>query len=234
MADPFVSNNIKKVDPTLKDLLDLAKKDIFLSFNCHAIATIQEFDETDQTVSATINYKKSFTQGQPDGSIITVLKDYPILVDVPVVILSGGPWSLTFPIAQGDECLILFNDRDIDNWFQSGQVGALASGRLHSFSDGIALVGLRSLARSIADYDTTRAVLGHSSGTMVAVGETLIKIANASTSLGAILTQLRTDLSSLATNLQGNPTGEPAAAAAGVALATAATSLQTLITELLE
>ncbi|CAK9250669.1 unnamed protein product [Sphagnum jensenii] len=69
------------------------------------------------------------------------------------------------PIAQGDQCLILFNDRSIDNWFTSGQVQPLASSRLHSFSDGIALVGLNYLNNGVTkltNYDSTRAVLRNS------------------------------------------------------------------------
>lgn len=244
MSNPIPVNSRRKVEPSLKDLFDIASKDILLKLNCHAIAIIQSFDPENQTISGAVAYKKSFDERQADGTYKIVLKDYPPLIDVPVVIMSGGPWSLTFPINQGDECLILFNDRDLDNWFQSGQVGGVASGRLHSFSDGIALVGLRSTARSLPDYDTTRAVLGNSNGTMVGVGDSLIKIANATTSLNALLQELITDVNNLVTATAAitvtgvgtgiGTSGPPANAAAITAVATQLSTTASKIAGLLE
>lgn len=198
MADPQPYTSRKLVEPSLKDVLDLWKKDIMLSLNCHAIAKVQSFDPTKQTVSATIMYKKSFLQRDPNGNYVPVLRDYPILLDVPAIVLSGGSAHLTFPIAPGDECLILFNDRDIDNWFQSGQVGELSSTRLHSFSDGIALVGLNSLASLIQNYDSTRAVLRNGDA-MVGVSATQIKIANNITTLNTLLGDLIDAINNIAT-----------------------------------
>jgi hypothetical protein len=221
MSNPSIRQNRKITDPTLRDLLDLHKKDIMLSMNCHAIATVQSFDSSQQTITATINYKKSYLQMGTDGIYKTVLVDYPILLDVPIVILGGGPSQLTFPIEQGDQCLILFNDRDIDNWFQSGQVGPVASGRLHSFSDGIAIVGLRSLANSISGYDETRALLSHGE-TMVGVSATKVKIANQLYTLNGLLQDLLTQLEILTVvcAAPGNPSGPPVNAAAIAAIAT--------------
>lgn len=191
MADQEIPLSRKLADPTLKDLLDLHKKDILLSMNCHAIAKIQSFDATKQTVTATIMYKKTFFQRQSDATYTPVLVDYPLLVDVPVLVLGGGGFSVTFPIAEGDEALILFNDRDIDNWFQGSTNGAVASSRMHSFSDGIALVGMRSLANSISGYDTTRAVLrADTPGAYVGVSATKVKVANQTTTLNTLLGQL--------------------------------------------
>lgn len=80
------------------------------------------------------------------------------------------------PIAQGDECLVLFNDRALDTWFQSGVNAPLPSSRLHSFSDAIVLVGLRSQIRSIQNYDTQRVVLRNGAA-KVAIGDK-IEISN--------------------------------------------------------
>lgn len=49
--------------------------------------------------------------------------DLPILPDVPVVFPGGGGFALTFPVAAGDECLVVFASRCIDAWWQSGGVG---------------------------------------------------------------------------------------------------------------
>jgi hypothetical protein len=206
MADPTISLNRKITDPSMSDLLNMFKKEIMLSLNCHAIATVQSFDSSNQTVSATVNYKKSYYKLSTDGTYKMQLVDYPVLLDVPVLILGGGLAQITFPIQKGDECLILFNDRDLDNWFQSGQVAGVASGRLHSFSDGIAFVGLNSMPNVITDYDMTRAKFSYGS-TMVAVGESLVKIANQTTTLKTVINGLIDVIEGLTTvpTVPGNP-----------------------------
>lgn len=221
MSNPTIGFNQKVTEPTLSDLMNLLKKDILLSLNCHSIATITSFDKDVQTVQATVNYKKTFFQAGTDGVYAPVLKDYPILLDVPVVVLFGGPARLTFPIQAGDTCLILFNDRAIDNWFQSGQVGPVSSGRLHSFSDGIALVGIHSETSAIDDYDDTRAGIQWNE-TMVKVSEDKVKIANAVTTLNTLLQDLITQLEALTVicAAPGNPSSVPVNVAAFTAIAT--------------
>jgi len=200
-----ISLNTIPAEPTMSDLLNLLKREIFLDLNCHHLATIQSFDPSVQTVTATINYTKtSFVLNEgtgKQGSYKPVQSNYPLLVDVPVIVIGGGKGNITFPINQGDQCLVLFNDRNIDNWFQSGQVGPVASSRAHSFSDGIALVGLNSLNTSISGYDVSRAVFQNGT-TKIGLAEILILITNSNgKSLGTILGNLTQALSSLMTAL---------------------------------
>lgn len=68
----------------------------------------------------------------------------PVLSDVPVVFQRGGGCSLTFPVKEGDEALVIFSCRPIDAWFQSGGVQRPASARMHDLSDAFALVGATS------------------------------------------------------------------------------------------
>lgn len=184
-------DNRLQYDPNLADVISSSIKGAMLNFNCHHLATIQSFNPEHQTVTATINYSKSFLRPNAiTGVYSSVQVDYPLLVDVPVVIMQGGPCTLTFPIEAGDDCLILFNDRDIDAWFHSGQKGPLPTTKLHSFSDGIALVGLRHFKNSIVDYDMTRAVLQYEGGGFVGVGPTQVKIANETQTLKGVMNGL--------------------------------------------
>lgn len=220
MADQISPTSSKSTsNPELADLLNLLKKDILLGLNCHAIATIQSFDSSKQTVNASINYTKTFMKRQTDGTYKPVQINYPILVDCPAIVLGGGDASLTFPITQGDQCLILFNDRDIDNWVAGGRssvAGPVSTSRLHSLSDGIALVGLNL----ISGYDENRAVLQKGT-TKVGVGESLVLIANDMTTLNTVLAGL---CDVIATALDGIAPG------AG----TPVTAYKTVISELLE
>ncbi len=231
---PFVN---QPGEPQLKDVLDALKNNIFLTMNVHHVATIQAFNAANQTATATINYKKTFYQlNALTGVYSPVLVDYPVLMDCPVICVGGGAGALTFPIAKGDECIVLFNDRDFDNWFSGGTGTGTATTRLHSFADGIIVVGLRSRGNVLSNYDTTRAVLRNGTAE-VAVGgpnttpnPNLIKIANATGTLGSIL-------SSLISALAGQTT-IPAVIGAPLPLAPTVIDqlnlLQTQIQELLE
>ena len=186
-------------EPHLKDILDSHKKSIYLNLNCHHIASIQSFNPVLQTATATLNYPKTiFVRNDATGNYDAQNVSYPTMIDCPVICLGGGNGSLTFPIEQGDECLVLFNDRSLDNWFNGGSGSPLNSPRLHSFSDGIILVGLRSKANSLENYDSARVVLQNGT-TLVGVGASLIKIANAGTTLNTQLQNLITEIKSLVT-----------------------------------
>lgn len=82
----------------------------------------------------------------------------PVLINCPVLWQGGGGVTATFPIKANDECLVIFGQRCIDSWWQQGGIQNQAELRLHSISDGFALVGVRSLPRSFA-IDTANAQL---------------------------------------------------------------------------
>ena len=189
MSTPTLPLNSVPVTPSLYDLLTLWKKDVFLNLACHHIGTIQSFDASTQTATASINYTKTFYKfDATTRQNVPVQENYPPLT-CPVICLGGGDSALTFPIAQGDECLVLFNDRDLNNWFSGASGGPVATGRLHSISDGLIIVGVRSLANVVQNYDTTRAVL-RKGNAMVGVGDELIKIANELTTLKTVINGL--------------------------------------------
>lgn len=221
-------------------------KEIMLALACHHIGTIESFDETSQTASVTVNYKKTFFDYNPTNNIYAPrYENYPILAECPVICLGGGTGALTFPIKKGDECLVLFNDRDLDNWFTGGTGSPNATARLHSFSDGVVLVGVRSLAKALVSYDTQRAVLrnGAMGDTIVGVGDSLIKIANASTTLNTLLQSFVSKVEDLSTAIQsltvlcsapGSPSGPPVNIASFVAVSADLMTLGTQIGQLLE
>jgi hypothetical protein len=85
--------------------------------------------------------------------------ELPLLVDCPVQFPAGGGCTLTFPVKDGDECLVVFSSRCIDAWWQSGGIQVQPELRMHDLSDGFALLGFRSLPRVISGISTTAAQL---------------------------------------------------------------------------
>jgi len=64
--------------------------------------------------------------------------------DVPVHFPGGGGHIFTFPVKGGDECLIVFSERSIDNWHQHGGVQQPSDWRMHDINDAFVMVGTRS------------------------------------------------------------------------------------------
>ena len=80
--------------------------------------------------------------------------NYPILPDVPIIFPRAGGFALTFPVKVDDECLVVFADRCIDAWWQSGGVQKPMDERLHDLSDAFALFGVTSQPRRLPSVDS--------------------------------------------------------------------------------
>lgn len=135
--------------PDLSDVLKNLKTDIFNTLNCVNIGIIEGFDTSNQTANVRLALKR-VQEIKADGT--RVFQERPVLLQLPVVIMFGAASYITFPIAAGDECLVLFNDRQIDSWFTNGGVSTPDIARAHDVSDGFALVGVKSLQNSILSY----------------------------------------------------------------------------------
>ena len=116
---------------------------------------IQTFDP--ETVTCTIAPAIKGMATASNGSISSI--NYPLLVDVPVVFPRGGGCTLTFPIKKGDECLVIFADRAIDFWWQSGGTQEPVNERQHSLSDAFVIPGPQSQAQKISGISTSAAQL---------------------------------------------------------------------------
>lgn len=99
----------------------------------------------------------------PDGTAQAV--NLPVLVDVPIVWPRAGGFALTFPIAAGDEVLVVFASRCIDSWWQSGSVGVQAEVRMHDLSDGFAILAPTSQPKRFNGVSSTNVQLRDESGT---------------------------------------------------------------------
>ena len=92
------------------------KKEIFSSLHCALPGTVESFDAEKQTAVV-----------RPAGNALPLLYDVPVFMPIP------------FEVNPGDACLVIFADRDIDAWLTGGE--EKPSGRMHSLSDGFALIG---------------------------------------------------------------------------------------------
>lgn len=109
-------------------------------------AIVKSVDTATQTISAQIAIQRIV-----DGEN----QDISVLVGVPLVFPTVQGFSITMPIQSGDEVLIVFADRCIDGWIQSGGVAAQAVHRVHHISDGFAIIGVNSAPNVVSNYNAT-------------------------------------------------------------------------------
>ena len=137
--------------PDLDDLLAESRDTVFANMNCVQVGKIEKVNN-DQTVEIKIQFLRRL----PDGKTAK----YPLLVDCPYFVLQGGGAYIDMPIKKGDDCLVLFNDRNIDDWWDTGNVAVPADTRKHSISDGFALVGINRKDKAL-DPDGSKARFIH-------------------------------------------------------------------------
>ena len=69
----------------------------------------------------------------------------PIVNVIPV--FAGGDFELQFEIKTGDECLIIFSQRCIEQWNQTGGVAVMGKDNVLSMTDAYCIVGLKSVKK---------------------------------------------------------------------------------------
>jgi hypothetical protein len=123
-------------------------------------ASVVSVNLTAQTVSVQPTIQGSVAD--PAGNVRLV--NLPVLVDVPLVWPKAGGFALTFPVAAGDEVLVVFSCRCIDSWWQSGGIGAPAEARMHDLSDGFAILAPTSQPKKLANVSSTNVQLRNYAG----------------------------------------------------------------------
>lgn len=95
------------------------------------------------------------------------ITDYPLLVDLPLIWPGAGDGDLTFPDPTGSTCLVMFADRDIDKWFETGESYRPNSGRMHNLSDGFAILRPRSMKNPMFNYDPEATTLSKGNSKLI-------------------------------------------------------------------
>lgn len=137
-----------------------------------------------------------------NGNITAI--NLPLLVDVPIVFPSAGGFLVTFPMASGDEVLVVLASRCIDAWWQSGGIQRAIEARMHDLSDAFAIPGPKSQTNLPAgSISSTDLEIRNGAGTvylsLTSGGK--IGFTNATTSLKSVLTDLESALSAFMTTL---------------------------------
>lgn len=137
----MINNKAREISATPFSDTQAQINNALLSINKMQPAIIMSYDAETRTVTAQVAIQREFVDENGDIQSINI----PPCVDVPVVFPSGGGYEITFPVKEGDECILIFADRCIDAWHASGEISPPADYRQHDLSDAIAIVGVKSI-----------------------------------------------------------------------------------------
>lgn len=167
--------------PSLTSLLQQASDTMSKQIRCAMPGIVQSFDSAKGTVVVQLAINDIARQKGILGPVI-----FKPLVDVPVKLYGAGSFTITVPIEEGDECLVVFADRCIDAWFQSGGVQNQVVPRVHSLSDGFALFGLRNQTRLLANYSAdTLQIRNEDGSTLIDVADDAITVKTTTVTVNA-------------------------------------------------
>lgn len=115
-------------------------------FNCHNIGRITEFDSATQTCTIELMQLKQFSN--------QIIIPAP-LTEVPLIIYGCGDATITLPNPVDTTCLVLFLDRNMDAFMQTGEQYVPETSRMHDFTDCVAITTFKTLVNPIENYDET-------------------------------------------------------------------------------
>lgn len=133
------------VIPDLNNVLEILKKDIYSGLRTLTIGQVIEFHAENRTIDAKIIIMPTNVQINTEVSDREDGLEYPILYQVPVLDCE----YFSPPIHADDYCLLIFAERNIDNWLvEDFSDIEPRDSRMHSIADAFAWFGIGNFQRS--------------------------------------------------------------------------------------
>lgn len=214
-----------KGNPNLEDVFEIVKEHTMSLINCSKIGRIRSFNPNNCTA-----YIDIMELIQNDGN-----NEIPsILADVPVIFYGSRNTRITPPDIVGSNCLLIFQDRNIDNFLTTGEQYEPDNDRTHSYADCVALLTLNSYIDEPVMYDANALTLYNGTQFAKIFNDSIelyadkIKLYNSQTTLLTLINTLIDTIKELTT------AGTSAAQAIDSASQQALENLKTQFEELLE
>lgn len=153
----------------MRDQTEIQKQEMMFDtfkrqMHCAIPAIIQSYDNKRGTVTAAPALRE-IIYNDSDGIPYNI--ELPLLLDVPILFPCGGGYVVTFPVQNGDECLVIFGDVCIDAWWQNGGIQNQAEQRRHDLSDGFAILApfSQSKIKNFSTFSSSIMELRNADGT---------------------------------------------------------------------
>nr|DAP50304.1 MAG TPA: baseplate component [Caudoviricetes sp.] len=167
---------------------DKLKSDIMFNMRCCIPCIVQSFDYKTGTVECQPAIREKIINQNEEIEY----KNIPLLINVPVVFPSNSEYSITFPLKKGDECLVLFSDLSIDNFWEKGNVQNPIEDRRHDLSDGIAIPCNLSLVKQPGTNVSGLTLKSTGSSIVLGSSDITFKNQNHSVTLSQLLSHIHT------------------------------------------
>jgi hypothetical protein len=116
----------------------------------------------------TVRVSPAITEATLDANGVRQDVALPDLDMVPLAVFGGGGLFITFPVSEGDECLLLFQDMCIDAAWQNGDVNnPQLHKRRHDLSDAVCVPLAWSQQTVLDDYSTDSLQIRNEAGTAI-------------------------------------------------------------------
>lgn len=180
--------------PSIRDTLgndsqlyeDIIKK-VGFNLRCCIPGIIQSYDSVHNTATIQPAIREEIVN--EDNTVQYM--NLPILVNVPIIFPSCSIGSIKMLLKQGDECLVLFSDLSIDNFWKYANVQNPIEVRRHDLSDGIAIPCILSQPNTKQFNGTGIEIECGSSKIKIEKSEITFYDSNGSVTLGQIIGLLR-------------------------------------------
>lgn len=137
----------------LEDVIREAVRSRLALVHTSAPGVVQSYDRSNQSASVQLVVRGRRID-QRTGEVTTYI--HRPLVNVPVVFPGGGGASLTFDLQAGDPVVVLFAERDISQWLQTGTTDATpVDPRRHALGDAVCIPQVSPFSGAVRPPDAT-------------------------------------------------------------------------------
>lgn len=126
------TEDIYTLDGLIKTMIELNLHNLHTSIPC----VVESFNG-DGTVNATPAIKRVLNENDEEITL-------PTLSEIPIIYPSVGKYRITFPIEKGDEGMLVFSEREINQFVEKGEITRPLMYRKHSISDAVFIPALIS------------------------------------------------------------------------------------------
>lgn len=192
--------------PTLEEVIRLALTDNQSRLHVSLPGRIESYDETTQTATVKPLIKDSFITEENED----VVEELPVINSVPIIFPRGGGFFITFPLVQGDHVHLVFNERSIDKFQNSGGEDTdPVDLRMHNLSDAVAYAGFYPDSKALAGAHAVNMVLGKEGGIQIHIADGKIELGEEGSAdkvpldsrIQTELTRIKSDISALAIHI---------------------------------
>lgn len=192
-----------KGNPNLEDVFEIVKEYTMAFINCSRIGRIRSFNPENCTAYIDI---MELIPNNGNNEIPS------ILADVPVIFYGSRNTRITPPDIVGSNCLLIFQDRNIDNFLTTGEQYEPDNDRTHSYADCVALLTLNSYIDEPVMYDENALTLYNGTQFAKIFNDSIelyaekIKLYNSQTTLLTLIKSLITEIKNITVNTSTSST----------------------------